>query len=101
MRNADISLLVSMVRDLEVTRDKYNGYSYVTTIRNILVGKESACIAPFFVGKPYYGLYARLSKDETRLMMDRLISEGKLDYIISGKGKKLYCTHEYYEELCG
>ena len=100
MKNTDNSLLVSMVRDLEMTRGKYNGYSYVTTIRNILVGKESAYIAPFFVTKPYYGMFARLSKDETRRMMDKLISTGELDYIISDKGKKLYCTHEYHDHLC-
>ena len=100
MKNVDDSLLVSMVRDLENTRSKYNGYSYVTTIRNILVGKESAYIAPFFVAKPYYGLYVSLSKDETRRLMDSLISNGQLDYIISNKGKKLYCTHEYYNQLC-
>lgn len=51
------------------------------TIRNILVGKESAYIAPFFVTKPYYGMFARLSKDETRRMMDNLISAGELDYL--------------------
>lgn len=100
MKRVDEGLLVSMVRDLEDTRGKYNGYSYVTTIRNILVGKETAYIAPFFVTKPYYGLYSRLSKDETRSLMDSLISEGELDYIISDKGKKLYCTHEYHDRLC-
>ena len=41
-------LIIRMVKDLEDTRDMYYGYSYVRTIRNILVGKEGALIAPLF-----------------------------------------------------
>lgn len=100
MKNTYEALLVAMVKDLEDTREKYNGYSYVTTIRNILVGKETAIIAPLFSAKPYYGIYEHLSKDETRRMMDGLIAKGWLGYVISNKGKKLYCTHEYHDFLC-
>ena len=51
-------LLVKMIRDLEETRWKYRGYSYVRTMRNILTGNKNAVIAPNFKGKPYYGLFS-------------------------------------------
>lgn len=41
-------LLIAMVKDLEDTREIYHGYSYVRTMRNILIGKEDAAIAPNF-----------------------------------------------------
>ena len=48
-------VLIKMVKDLEDTREIYHGYSYVRTMRNILTGKRSATIAPWFQGKEYYG----------------------------------------------
>ena len=41
-------MIIKMIKDLEDTRDKYNGYAYVRTMRNILVGKKDAAIAPYF-----------------------------------------------------
>ena len=93
-------LIISLVRDLESTRYKYAGYAYVTTIRNILTGNGRAIIAPNFIMKPYYGIYKKLSKAQTFEMLDALVKKGLLDYIISDKGKKLYCTHEYHDWMC-
>ena len=45
-------LLIGMVKDLEDTREMYQGYSYVRTMRNILIGKEDAVIAPFLRTNP-------------------------------------------------
>jgi len=91
------SLLVSIVKDLENTRDKYSGYAYIRTIRNILVGKEDAIIAPHFKECIYYGIYGGLRLDEVEDKMNRLVIKGKLNIIYTEHGK-LYCTHEYYKE---
>ncbi len=93
-------LLISMVRDLENTQDKYGGYAYRMTIRNILAGNADAAIAPFFKDKPYYGLYGRLSLDDVEGIMDSLVKANMLEVIYMDNGKKLYCTHEYYVDTC-
>lgn len=89
-------LIVKMVKDLERTRKFYCGYAYVRTMRNILVGKEGAVIAPYFKNEPYYGQYYRLSLEEVEMMMDQLVRTGRLRVIRTSRGK-LYCTPEYYE----
>ena len=88
-------LLLRMVKDLEDTREMYCGYSYVRTMRNILVGKDGAAIAPFFKGKPYYGIYDTLELAAVEKMLDGLVSRNQLSVIYTGRGK-LYCTNEYY-----
>ncbi len=91
--------LISMVKDLEDTRAKYNGYSYVRTMRNILIGKNDAAIAPFFVEKKYYGLFSDLMMEECEKIMDTLVSRNKIEYVITDHGK-LYCTKDYHDYLC-
>lgn len=92
-------LLIAMVRDLEDTREHYHGYSYVRTMRNILIGKEDAAIAPVFKNKDYFGCFQELTLEELERMMDKLVKNNKLDVIHTSHGK-LYCTHEYHEHLC-
>ena len=87
-------LLMRMVKDLEDTREIYCGYSYVRTMRNILVGKEDAVIAPFFKGKPYYGIFETLELVAVEKLMDRLVSRNQLSIIYTARGK-LYCTNYY------
>ncbi len=89
-------LIIKMVKDLERTREDYCGYAYVRTIRNILVGKESAAIAPLFKDKLYYGQFFSLRLDEVEYMMDTLVKKGLLKIIYTQRGK-LYCTPEYYD----
>lgn len=91
-------IIIKMVNDLERTRDDYHGYAYVRTMRNILVGKEDAAIAPFFKNKPYYGLVDHMKLDELERIMDSLVRDNRLDIIYTDHGK-LYCTHEYYVRL--
>ena len=91
-------LLLQMVKDLEDTREIYQGYSYVRTMRNILVGKEGALIAPYFQSKPYYGLFDELKLEEAEYYFDNLAKAGLLDIIHTDNGK-LYCTHEHYEDM--
>ncbi|WP_051200008.1 tetratricopeptide repeat protein [Butyrivibrio sp. FCS006] len=86
-------LLIRLVKDLEDTRSEYKGYSYVRTIRNILIGKEDAAIAPFFKGKPYYGQFEALTLERVEEMMDALVSSYQLDVIHTEHGK-LYCSRE-------
>lgn len=93
-------LIVSMVKDLEDTRDKYQGYSYVTTMRNILVGKPDAAIAPYFRGKIYHGIINKASKEDVEETMESMVNRGILCYVISETGKKLYCTNEHHDYLC-
>ena len=88
-------LLLRMVKDLEDTRDIYYGYSYVRTIRNILVGKDGAVIAPFFKGKTYYGVCDTLELATVEKILDGLVSQNQLSVIYIRRGK-LYCTNDYY-----
>ena len=88
-------LLLKMVKDLEDTREVYCGYSYVRTMRDILVGKDDAVIALSFKGKPYYGIYDKLELTTVEKMLDGLVSQNQLSIIYTGRGK-LYCTNEYY-----
>ena len=92
-------MLLKMIRDLEDTRDTYNGYSYVRTMRNILIGKKDAAIAPFVQNKPYYGLFPQLTLEQLEKIMDMLVNTNQIDVILTKHGK-LYCTHEYHEHLC-
>ncbi len=71
-------LLIRLVKDLEDTRSEYRGFSYVRTIRNILIGKEDAAIAPFFEGKPYYGIFETLTLEQVEQMMDSLVVTANL-----------------------
>lgn len=91
-----VELLVAVVRDLEDTRYQINGYSYVRTIRNILVGNPDAIIAPNFKQKPYYGIVDHLTLEETEKLLDNVANTNRLicDYREHGK---LYCTPEYYK----
>ncbi len=89
--------LLGIVKDLENTRQIYHGYAYPRTIRNILVGKQNAVIAPFFTKKRYYGLFARLSLDAVSQAMDKLVSLNKITCIYTDRGK-LYCTWDYLTE---
>ena len=91
-------VLLQMVKDLEDTREIYQRYSYVRTMRNILAGKESALIAPYFKTKPYYGLFEELKLEETEYYFDNMVRAGLLDVIHTDHGK-LYCTHEFYENM--
>ena len=84
-------LFVKMVRDLERTRASYGGYAYVRTMRNILVGKTNAAIAPFFKDEPYYGQYYKLSLDQVEDMADELVAANRLKIIYTARGK-LYST---------
>ncbi len=88
-------LLIAMVKNLERTRAYYSGYAYVRTIRNILIGKEDAAIAPLFKDEPYYGLFYKLSMDQVECMMDALVRADRLKIIYTHRGK-LYCTPDYY-----
>ncbi len=93
------NMLVMMVKDLEDTREKYKGYSYPRTMRNILIGKRDAIIAPWFRRRPYYGRIQKLSLDEMTRIMDLLVRYGQLNYIISDSNKKLYCTNDYLKSI--
>ena len=88
-------VLIQMVKDLEDSSDKYCGYAYVRTMRNILIGNKDACIAPFFQGKQYYNLINSLKLEELEKIMDRIVREGDLNILYG----KLYCTHEYYNRM--
>ena len=88
-------LLVRMVRDLEKTKYRFHGYAYRRTLRNILIGKEDAAIAPYFKGKAYHGIYAYLTLEAVTLKMDALVRRHLLDVIYTDHGK-LYCTPEHY-----
>ena len=92
-------LIVKMVNDLEKTREFYCGYAYVRTIRNILIGKESAAIAPYFKEEPYYGQYRRLRLDQVEYMMDLLVKKGLIKIIYTQRGK-LYCSSDYHDYYC-
>jgi len=92
-------LLISMVKDLEDTREIYHGYSYVRTMRNILIGKDDAAIASFFRDKPYYGQFEELKLEALEHMMDAMTVSGQLCIIYTEHGK-LYCTQEYHDKLC-
>jgi hypothetical protein len=69
-------------------------------MRNILVGKPDAAIAPYFKDKIYHGIIDKLPKEDLEIKMESLVKKGFLDYIISDNGKKLYCTHDYHDMLC-
>ena len=88
-----------MIKDLEDTRDIYHGYSYVRTMRNILVGKEDAAIAPYFKDKPYYGSFPHLKLEDLENIMDTFVKANLIDVVLTKHGK-LYCTHEYHNEIC-
>ena len=90
---------IQLVKDLEDTRDQYHGYAYVRTLRNIIVGKKDAAIAPLFQGKPYYGCVPYLTLQETEKIFDALVQINQLELILTEHGK-LYCTPEYHEYLC-
>lgn len=91
---------IELVKDLEDTRDDYKGYSYIRTMRNILIGNENATIAPFFASKPYYGMYERLKLEDLELIMDALVKAHQLEVVFTEHGK-LYCTKEFYiDRLC-
>ena len=92
-------LFVQMVKDLENTRFKYHGYSYVRTMRNILIANQNAVIAVHFQDKPYYGIFSWLSLGEVEAMMDRVVSTGQLEIVWTDHGK-LYCTPDYHNYLC-
>lgn len=88
-------LLIEIVKDLEDTREIIHGYSYVRTIRNILIEKDAA-IAPNFKDKYYYGLIGNLTLEETEFMLDSMIKSNRLSCIHTNHGK-LYCTKDYYK----
>ena len=92
-------MFITMIKDLEDTRDVYNGYSYVRTMRNILIGKSNAAIAPYFKDKPYYGIFPDLKLEDLENIMDSFVKANLIDVIYTNNGK-LYCTHEYHNELC-
>lgn len=92
-------LLIGMIKELEETREIYHGYSYVRTMRNILIGKKDAAIAPYFQNKPYYGQFKELKLEVLEQMLDTLVSTNQIDVLLTEHGK-LYCTHEYHEYLC-
>lgn len=92
-------MVIQMVKDLEMTREKYHGYAYVRTMRNILVGKEDAAIAPHFKDKAYYGIYDYLELEEVEKLLDAFVSANSLSVIFTEHGK-LYCTHEYHDDVC-
>lgn len=91
-------MFVSMIKDLENTRESYGGYSYVRTMRNILTGNKDATIAPFFKDKPYYGIFPYLKLSVLEEVLDSLVREKQIEVMITERGK-LYCSHEYYEFL--
>ncbi len=93
------TLLINMIKDLEETREIYHGYSYVRTMRNILIGKKDAAIAPFFQNKPYYGQFKDLKLDVLEQMLECLLETNQISVIHTEHGK-LYCTHEYHEYMC-
>lgn len=92
-------LIIQMIKDLENTSDIYNGYSYVRTMRNILVGKKHAAIAPYFRDKPYYGQFRSLKLETLEQMLDTLVHTNQIDVLLTEHGK-LYCTHDYHAEMC-
>ena len=80
------SLLVQMVKDLEETAWKFHGYAYPRTIRNILIGKEDAEIAPNFKGKPYHGIASKdLKIVDASDILDGMVAKGYLDSFISDR----------------
>lgn len=91
--------IFQMVRDLENTRWKYHGYSYVRTMRNILIGKSDAAIAPLFSNKEYYGIYEELTLNQLESIMDIFVETGQLECVFTEHGK-LYCTKQYYDSYC-
>ena len=92
-------LLVQMIKDLEDTREIYQGYSYVRTMRNILTGNKQAAIAPHFRDKPYYGQFKNLKLEVLEQMLDSLVTTNQIDVLLTEHGK-LYCTHDYHEYMC-
>lgn len=98
MDNQICKLLIKIIQDLESTREKIQGYSYVRTIRNILIGKEDALIAPNFKNKQYYGLVNELTLQETEKMLDYLVNTNQITYFFTQNGK-LYCTFDYYKTI--
>lgn len=92
-------LIIQMIKDLEDTRDIYKGYSYVRTMRNILIGNRQAAIAPYFRDKPYYGQFKNLKLEILEQMLDALVQTNQIDILLTEHGK-LYCTHDYHEEMC-
>lgn len=93
------ALYVQMIKDLEDTRDVYKGYSYIRTMRNILIGNERAVIAPHFRDKKYYGQFKKLKLEAAEHIFDYLAQTNQIDIIFTEHGK-LYCTHDYYKEMC-
>ena len=90
---------IQLIKDLEDTRELYHGYSYVRTLRNILVGKKDAAIAPLFQGKSYYGMFQHLKLQDVENIYDAFVQTNQLDVVFTDRGK-LYCTHEYHDYLC-
>lgn len=98
MDNQICKLLIKIIQDLENTREIIHGYSYVRTIRNILIGKEDALIAPNFKNKEYYGLVNELTLQETEKILDYLVDTNQITYFFTQNGK-LYCTFDYYKTI--
>ena len=96
MNSQIYKLVIEIVQDLENTREDIHGYSYVRTIRNILIGKEDAIIAPNFKNKQYYGLVNELTLQETEKILDYLVVTNQITYFFTQNGK-LYCTFDYYK----
>ena len=94
------SLLLDLVKDLEKTRYKYDGYAYARTIRNILTGNKDSSVADHFKDKYYYGVLNQLSLKDAEDLMDDMLKLNVLDCIFTEHGK-LYCTHEYYQSNAG
>lgn len=96
MNNQVCKMLIEIVKDLENTREYIHGYSYVRTIRNILIGKADAIIAPNFKNKKYYGIVRELTLQDTEELMDNLVKTNQITYMFTSNGK-LYCTFDYYK----
>lgn len=92
-------LLVRLIKDMEDTREMIFGYSYVRTIRNILIGKADAIIAPNFKDKDYYGIISNLSLEETEVILDSMVKANILACVHTKHGK-LYCTQDYFIKMC-
>lgn len=88
-----IPYILQIIKDLENTREKYWGFAYVRTIRNILIGKENAAIAPNFSDKNYYGIIDHLRLDELEFIMDTMVGWHLIDIVYTNHGK-LYCSEE-------
>ena len=80
MNNQIYKFVIEIVQDLENTREDIHGYPYVRTIRNILIGKEDAIIAPNFKNKQYYGLVNELTLQETEKILDYLVVTNQITY---------------------